>query len=393
MPIVFVHGVNVRRGQDYDAHVLARDGLFRRILLRGLVPDPGAIEILSPYWGDRGAQPAWNHASLPGADAEVLGGVEELGGLLEKASQRDATDPVLLTLARRHSLVDAVDALWMAGALGLEDETGARQHAELAVRLLDYAAAHPNPDWLADVDDDEAFLERLRTEVERHPGGAADVEGIDDDELEVLGFGDLWDRIREGADRIAGTLGNVSGAAALAMFRSRIQEHVTRFLGDVFVYLKARGSADAPGPIPEMVIDSLEAGAAARTDDDPLLVVAHSMGGNIVYDVLTHFRPDLRVDRVVTVGSQVAFFEELKLFHASEGGVPDDQRPRVGRPDNVTRWLNVFDRTDVLAFAMDRVFAGVVDYQYDTGEGLIAAHGAYFTRPSFHRRLAKRMED
>ena len=74
------------------------------------------------------------------------------------------------------------------------------------------------------------------------------------------------------------------------------------FLGDVFTYLDQRGDCSHPGPIVSDVIQTLESAAKAGS---PLVVVAHSMGGEIVYDVLSYYRPDIRVHKLVTVGSQV----------------------------------------------------------------------------------------
>ena len=37
------------------------------------------------------------------------------------------------------------------------------------------------------------------------------------------------------------------------------------------------------------------------------------------------------------------------------------------------------------------VFNGVDDYRFDTGYGLLDAHGGYFARPSFYKRLAVRL--
>jgi hypothetical protein len=115
------------------------------------------------------------------------------------------------------------------------------------------------------------------------------------------------------------------------------------------------------------------------------------MGGGIVYDVLSYYRPDIRVQTLVTVGSQVGLFEELCLLQAGkQAGCPDGPT-RVAKLDNVEEWINVFDRNDLLGFATERIFEGVKDFGYSTGRGLFAAHSSYFTMPSFYRRLAERV--
>ena len=51
----------------------------------------------------------------------------------------------------------------------------------------------------------------------------------------------------------------------------------------------------------------------------------------------------------------------------------------------------MFDTNDVLAYRLEPVVAGVSDFVYDTGYSALGAHGGYFERPSFYRRLAARL--
>ena len=44
------------------------------------------------------------------------------------------------------------------------------------------------------------------------------------------------------------------------------------------------------------------------------MIVGHSLGGVITYNILTHFAPEIAVDVFVSVGSQVALFEEMTLY-------------------------------------------------------------------------------
>ena len=56
------------------------------------------------------------------------------------------------------------------------------------------------------------------------------------------------------------------------------------FLGDVFAYIDKRGDQSLPGLIVTRVIQTLE---SAINVGSPLVVVAHSLGGEIMYDVLS----------------------------------------------------------------------------------------------------------
>jgi hypothetical protein len=122
------------------------------------------------------------------------------------------------------------------------------------------------------------------------------------------------------------------------------------------------------------------------------VVVGHSLGGVIGYDILTSFARDLRVDAFVTVGSQVGLFEELKLFLASDRAIPREGSTKISLPPSVRHWLNVYDGNDVMSYRLSPLVDGVVEFRYATGE-LLAAHGAYFGQPRFHQRLAERLSN
>jgi len=114
MPLVFVHGVNVRRDEEYDRGVERRDSLFRRFMLRQLVPNWDRFPILNPYWGDVAARFAWNHASLPVARDEMLGGSDEVVRLqlAELGVFSSNPEAVVLETARNVGMEAAVDLLW-----------------------------------------------------------------------------------------------------------------------------------------------------------------------------------------------------------------------------------------------------------------------------------------
>jgi hypothetical protein len=375
--------------------VAARDALFRRFLLPAVSQEPGSVTILNPYWGDHGARPAWNHASLPDAGVEALGTEDleadaEIAALVGAAipAEDSITTKAPLVATARRSVEDAVDLLWAAAAGG-EGEPG--ELSGLAQRAVRYARQNTDWEWLNAVETDDDFLLQLEAQVEAW--GGPPTPAAEAPLYESLGFSETWDRFREAADRVRGVVGRVSGRAVSKVARGPAHRAATLFLGDILVYLRERGTRDQPGPIVTAVAGALEeAGRSATDADQKVIVVAHSMGGNIVYDVLTHFRPDLRVDVLITVGSQVAFFEELKLFAESDKDVPrNPATDRVPKPSGVGRWINVFDRNDVLGYVAEGVFADVEDYEYSTGEGIFLAHMTYFSRPSFHDRLGERV--
>lgn len=396
MPLVFLHGVNTRKGPDYDNAVAARDALFRRFALAKLMPGAVPVAVANPYWGDLGARAAWGNASIPQGEIEAFGSAGELPDLLlaDLAGARmPARDKVILTVAR-NSFAAAIDLLWGA-APGLEGSkpNRAAAWAELAETAIRYAERDPHPAWLEEVNSDTAFLQRLQDELEDwvSPGSGAESAP------EQFGMQEGWERIKEAAGRLGSAAGRLTSGVLVDATRFGLHQQVSLFFGDVFVYLQERGTPEQPGRIVQRIRDALlEARQQVNATDSKLIVVAHSLGGVILYDILTSFMPkvqkDFRLDVLVTVGSQVALFEELKLYGVSRKDFPHDpQTDRVPKPASIHYWLNVFDTNDVLSFATERVFADTVDFSYSTGKGLLAAHGAYFGLPSFHERLAARL--
>jgi hypothetical protein len=171
------------------------------------------------------------------------------------------------------------------------------------------------------------------------------------------------------------------------------------FLGDALHYFVQRGSAERPGPIPLRVIEAL---ARARVlqhgrPGEPLVVFSHSLGGAIVYDVVTHFLPsmpqhsDIHIDLWASLSSQIGLFEEMQLFLASD--------PRYGPgvaapfPDRriLARWWNVWDPHDFLSFTVRGIIDGVEDEHFDSGLAITAAHLACLRISSFYAVLGRKV--
>lgn len=382
MPIVFVHGVNNRDGQAYRENEHARNAFLREIVAPALGLAPESLSLFSPYWGRFGAEFAWNMAVLPepdeafesfgtDADAQARGRV---AGLLAEAPEKGD----LLTRARS-DFAAAVDLLYAAAMAGAASEDAARDLARSYTRAAEYARQTPQPSWVATATEGN-FADQLNH--------AADASGV-----ETFGAGGILDALKEGLSRLVNALPDAASSLALGLLRHKLNATVARFAGDAFVYLAQRGTKEAPGAIVRCVLDALQAAHSTRVGgDDKLVVIAHSFGGEIMYDILSSFAPTLPVDCLVTVGSQVGLFEEMKLYLASRPDLPPDPpQGRVVRPAALGRWLNVFDTNDVLGYQLEPIVSGVSDFRYDTGYSTLSAHGGYFMRPSFYRRLAARL--
>jgi hypothetical protein len=444
MPLVFVHGVNVRRGnkpdeqKQFDDEVATRDQNFRKISLAGLVPPNQSLHIENPYWGDFGAHFAYDLASVPAEKGtEVFGAndnrlIQVLAETvpLDVAKKTQATEgsesSLLLTLARDHSLSLAIDAVALATTVNKSSTTGdegefSAELAAFAAKALAYADKNQQSvkTWLNAINpatgelrlqNDSDFLETLIVKVNQ----AAVIEpGV-----ESFGGNTILDWMKTAAQGLAQvaskTVSAITGAAAgaltgavaggalsgvpgttLRVLRPLVTQRAGVFLGDAFVYLAQRGSREQPGDIIKTVIGAIEQAEQQKTaTDNRLIVIAHSMGGNIIYDLLTHYRPDLKVDLFVTVGSQVAVFKELGLYKEDESFQSSTTpRPRIAKPQNVGAWMNVFDPLDVLGFAVEAVYEDTKDFAYSNEATVLNAHTLYFLRPKFHQRLRARMAE
>jgi hypothetical protein len=416
MPLVFVHGVNVRRDpadpEPYDRE--ERDRTAR--LKTAFIGRPGVrnVHVLNPYWGDLGVTFAAGLSTIP-----VEGQRQFLGGEGDEAAQVLAVLPEgavevwtrnppsaapLAALARECSLEDAIDTLLAFSSTAAESSEAAAVMAAFGSKAVAYAAAHRSQSlpWLRLTSDDDQFLRDLYDAVQdwEPPGGSGDASIHTPPEEESLGVGDAWRGLRKalaGAQRGLHRVLMDRGGDLLRPLVLRRRHAATsllgRFFGDIFVYFDLRGDHDHPGEIPRRITESLRRASELRTAEDPeLYIVAHSMGGNIVYDVITHFAPEIQCDLLVTVGSQVALFEEMKRYRASRPGSAGTTV--LPRPKNVRRWVNIYDLSDILAFSTSPVFdESIRNYQYDGRTLPLLSHTAYFQRQTFFDRLQVRIEE
>jgi hypothetical protein len=429
MPAVFVHGVNVRRGESdeercaFDRRTELLRHQFRTSSLGERVTASDGLRVTMPYWGDLGVSFKRNLASIPHDGVEALAaGAEELAPLLDiVGAALDGTDVIrdepnpLLRLATTRSLEAAVNLLIAGTAtapvpgilMTQEDVTAALPDAALFARAAqDYAVEHPHPDWLAGVQDDEAFVDELATHVgevtEKGAGQDAGIQALGPGASLRTLFLNAVEKVRLAARRIgAGITGTLQGEVIdqtrngymllSRRLRPSASAFIGRFIGDVFTYMDNRK------PIRDRVLEGIDAALAARREgDDELLLVGHSFGGIILYDVLTSFRPDLRCELFVTAGSQVALFAEIGRLadnaHLEKAFGPS-ATSTVPRPDNVARWINIFDPTDLVGFGTRGVFSGVDDYAFETDAFPLISHTAYFDPPRFHMRLRERVRE
>jgi hypothetical protein len=404
MPVVFVHGVNNRKEDPgYTAGQRLAERFLKKHLTNAKIAGKalGTVSPRFPYWGDLATRFSWDMASLPTGQINALGapGIEEdLRPLI--AIYRDvlpdpksAQNEPLLVLARRSfpQSVRVITDLLLRSATAAD----ADRVADFICAAQAYAEANPVPPWLAGISTDAQFINRLVTET-KTASAAAGVQTLG-------GFDFILNPLAAAAAKLKGAViaaastvldktGDFASTKLLAWGRRPLNAVLGRFFGDVFVYLDERGDKDAPGAIPQRILGEIDQARADGPAGDPLIIIGHSLGGVITFDLLSHFRPDIEVDLFVSVGSQVSHFEEIKRFKTSNPAIPSPAQMLTPTPPNIKRWINVFDEVDIFAYACDKVFERVIDFQYDTETYTIKAHGAYFVQDRFYSRLRARMD-
>lgn len=373
--LIFVHGVANRSDKPgFDAAVANRDSLFRSIAFDGQ-----ECHISNPMWGDDAQRWAWDEASLPTqADREKIESFSLTGGLTAPTAA-GATGGDFARMAATDSTA-AIDTLFAA-----------------MVEKANNAGNKLDAQQIADFRKATSFFEALPEESEAPPICVAD-----DDRavvavrklVETEGAYGLMDYLRNAASAITGEIRNTASTGLVDLFRDQLNPAVARFLGDIFVYLKpGEQRAKIRADIEKALLAGWE---AAQNKGGPLVLIGHSLGGVILYDMLSSpeksgLPTGFKANVLVTVGSQVGVFEEFKLYDASNNAYSAEAKNKVPALKTVSAWMNVFDPVDLLSFRCEPIFEGVDDYVFSSATGLASAHTAYFCRPRFFARLRARL--
>lgn len=441
MPLVFVHGVNVRLGKKYEKEMTQRDQYFLNIFFKLLGRECTADNIISPYWGDLATNLTTGSPYLPlkkkgksattpnlavHADVEVevddasleAGAVAGLAGEDDLDLEVDA--PSLVELARSGSLDRVVDLIMATASEQAENTVEqAESISKLAFRALKlnerFQDYQDQMDWLEDVHDDAQLLTKLESELHKdgrdsqkntssfkHLRAASDwlkenygttqaaKKRLDLRKQQISsGIQQVVQSARTGVKKVRdvrrSATSHLAAAAITSPMRKLFHERLFLFIGDSFLYFGQRGTPQAPGPIVQKVSAALdEAWQKRSASDSELIVVAHSMGGNIMTDIASHFRTDREIDILITVASQFPLFADLHMFP----GLDSRSRP-IGKPPNVKRWINFYDVNDVFGFTANPMFDGVEDIDFASGRVGITTHADCFKFVSLYERMAE----
>ena len=363
--LLFVHGVATRTTAKYDIECANRDLLFRTALFKDK-----PLDIYAPRWGDFVPE-------IPSVIFERPSGVVAYSGIGEDSNSAGTlgvgTDDVassrVAELAQRDGTA-ALDAILTTLVEMREDEGELLTDEDIAMfaRATDHdETSSPFPDMQSDGD----LAGHLESEGDASYG--IDIGGAISSAIAAVG-----DRLQ-----------NAASGAVFDAARGYISPAVGRFLGDVFVYLNPGALRDE---IRECIREKLlEAWAVAQQKNEPLVIIGHSLGGVILYDMLSspasvNLPSDLKVAALLTVGSQPGLFQSLNLFDVKH--TPNTKNPA---PECVQAWLNIFDPIDPFGFCAVPMFEKVEDFVFDSVTGVISAHTTYFKRPQFHAKSRARL--
>jgi len=369
--VLFVHGTGVR-GEGY-ARTL-------RAIGARLADVADGIPLNGCFWGEtEGAR--WNAGGI-----SVPGYPESGGAGGPSAADRELALWAVLYTDPWYEL-RALEAMPRAAELAPGTmPPGARLRALVdafvpSAELLTMADL-PLERALADVRGSAAFEGATRTAADGDPGHvrafARAVVALAATESATGGVPDLHGDERDAiVERLVGELGGhgrgigewltrqVLGFATSRVTRRRgaLTDRSVLAGGDILRY-QARGDG-----VRRAIQRSIDAHGSAG-----VVLLAHSLGGIACVDLLV--RQELPMVRgLITVGSQAPFMYEIGALASLECPAP--------LPDHFPRWLNIYDRRDLLSYVGAELFPGRMrDVEVDNGQPFPVAHGAYWSNPA-----------
>ena len=318
-------------------------------------------ELVPVFWNCAGSDPQGIEAAIP---PFTLGsGVRDAGDALPSTSPRSAgfelanAIPERVPEASSVAVRDAdgkVDVVAQAAAARLGVTTEAvRDPDEGQAKAVQVAiqAVWGELEYLTNVSD-RRVLENVGTLVAdaiSERGDEGD-EGIDTrGQVDPLG---LVRAVLHGVDRVVGAVTGVAGEGLLWTLRTTLLPMFGKGIGDVLVYELHRAEIGA------IVRDKLAKYGNPGTADHPAMVIGHSLGGIIAFDLAVGPSP-VYWSSLVTFGSQSPVLHVLDPRSTTSLAryQPNPPRP-VQLPPTIRRWTNIYEPWDPLAFFASKVFDG-----------------------------------
>ncbi|MBC7998575.1 MAG: hypothetical protein IAF58_11560 [Leptolyngbya sp.] len=444
MPLVFLHGVNVREGDEYEHDLELRNRLFADVFFKILGRNVQDSAILNPYWGELAPSASAGNPFLPKVQFKsIREHRQQLRAFIPEATKKMlgiSANP-LLALARSGSMEEMLDLVVSIAHDDVKDVKdkqvklkGLSKFAYQTTRWRQkFSGRKQQLDWLNDIKSDEELIEKLQEATDLSPAefnlkASLNVKEWLHNRLELSkerirnrvdqSRERIRDRVELSRERIQARLQlsklrigkarkiarvsakvtvasarkvatNMTAATITNPARRIFHSQLSAFIGDSFFYFGTRGDRYHPGSVPDVCIKAIEDAANMRTEEDPdLIVVAHSMGSNIICDITSHFAPQLEIDLVITVGAQFPLFADLDMFP----GFSADERP-IPKPVSAINWVNFYDPNDFLGYAANGVFEGIIDVPFPSGKFGVTTHADYFKYVSFYELMGSTIKD
>ncbi len=188
---------------------------------------------------------------------------------------------------------------------------------------------------------------------------------------------------------------------AYELLRDNLAPIACDFTADTFSYLITRGGSAADN-IGQHVADEILHRVQDAGKEHPIILLGHSFGGVILYDLLSTDSFSQQLTRItgtrpiilVTVGSQIGLFNGIGFYTSQHGTRPTSAFPIA--PSVCKRWLNIYDKKDLLGYtigAIPKSEAAYVDqYNFDTNSNPVTAHSSYLDSEHFWARLGIRLQ-
>ena len=393
MKVVFVHGTGVREPRYSETLGL----VIKQAKARSI-----DIEVIGSYWGSIGAKLLKGGASIPTYDTTRGAGAEdeaEYGMALWALLYQDPLFELRSLGASAHRIVADVPGQQPPGEV-LQQKLDVYAPSPALVALLEpvgMAAAfaraldemRADPDFTAIIQNAAEPISNYTAAVARAVVARAVVfdEVQADSEPQMTGsrltgvlrdgivgqmIADLGGGERTVGDWLKQRIGGLAKQFSTYEIRKRrhsMSDMVAGFSGDI-IYYQTRG-----GAIREFIERSLIAA------DGPVVVIAHSLGGIAVVDLLVERirkgAPLSQVKALITVGSQAPVVYELGCLTALKYG---DSLPAAFPP-----WHNVYDLQDFLSYVAAPIFGGdrARDIPVNNRQPFPDSHSAYWTNPEF----------
>nr|WKF61231.1 hypothetical protein HUO10_005762 [Paraburkholderia busanensis] len=379
--VVFVHGTGVRQS-DFDVSF---------DLIKSKVKTHWGFDASSCYWGgELGATLLKQGASIPDYDTtRVNPRDEELTAWellyrdplfeirMQPENEESSRGPIGAQASRVEEIKDALE----------EKQPGALVEARVANMGL--ASVWPDAietlfdmtdfrDFVDTMDDDSEYQEviaralvALATTLATDKGVPAPSGKVRDALVDAIvtklggkhyGLGKwIKNKVRQLAQR------------QVAKRRGTISDGALPKMGDILAY-QVRGKS-----ISEFIKKNVE------RHQEPVVIVAHSLGGIACLEMMIDESAPANVKALVTVGSQGPLFYELDCLRSLKFG-------KV-LPDSFVRWINVYDKADLLSYVGGKLLPGsVVDVEVENGQPFPESHSAYWQNDDMWRAVCTQLE-